>query len=151
MLGTAASSSTMLETTTLITSGAISARKIAIPKLIGTPIMMAIRAVTRVPKMYGRAPKPVAASQLVQVRKLTPNFVNAGKAPRTKTTNESEIIATTEAAKASEPYLKNPSEEGCLKPSRSFSSFSWSDTYHCLRKSGRLAKRPDGEELFPEP
>src|SRR5207244_13200065 len=101
--------------------------------------------------IHGRVPKPAEASQVVPVSKLTPNFVKAEKAPRNKTTNESEIIATTEAAKASEPYLKNPSEEGCLKPSRSFSSFSRSDTYHCLRKSGRLAKRPDGEELFPEP
>src|SRR5216683_2844914 len=144
MLGTAASNSTILDTTTLITSGAISARKIAIPRLMGTPIMTAIRAVTRVPKMYGRAPKPTAASQLVPVRKLRPNFVNAGKAPWTKTTNDIAIIAITETAKISEPYLKKPSEEGCLRSSKSFCRFSRSDNYCWLHKTHGF--RRDWEE-----
>src|SRR6266480_2428595 len=122
MLGTAARSSMILDTATFMTSGAISARKIAIPRLIGTPMIIAIDAVTRVPRMYGRAPKPAAASQLTPVRNLKPKLVKAGKAPRTKTTIDSAMTPITEAAKTREPYLKKTSEEGCFKPSSTFQS-----------------------------
>src|SRR6266566_200796 len=135
MLGTAARSSMILDTATFMTSGAISARKIAIPRLIGTPMIIAIDAVTRVPRMYGRAPKPAAASQLTPVRNLKPKLVKAGKAPRTKTTIDSAMTPITEAAKTREPYLKKTSEEGCFKPSSNFSKFNRSDTDYWLQKT----------------
>jgi hypothetical protein len=91
--------------------------------------MIAIEAVTSVPRTYGKTPKPAAASQLVPERKLKPNFVNAGKAPLPNTNIESPIMPMTDAAKTSEPYRKNPSEEGCFKPSNNFWRFSRSDTY----------------------
>jgi hypothetical protein len=50
-LGTAASNSTRYETGTLMLLGAISTRKIAMPKLNGTPISRAMPEVTSVPKM----------------------------------------------------------------------------------------------------
>src|SRR6266704_4278409 len=135
MLGTAARSSMILDTATFMTSGAISARKIAIPRLIGTPMIIAIDAVTRVPRMYGRAPKPAAASQLTPVRNLKPKLVKAGKAPRTKTTIDSAMTPITEAAKTREPYLKKTSEEVCFKPSSNFSKFNRSDTDYWLQKT----------------
>lgn len=54
----------------------ISDMNIAIPKLIGTPIAMAIPAQTRVPMIYGRAPKdsrPSTAFQSVPVRNPNPS------------------------------------------------------------------------------
>src|SRR5438046_9881875 len=116
MLGTAARSSMILDTATFMTSGAISARKIAIPRLIGTPMIIAIDAVTRVPRMYGRAPKPAAASQLTPVRNLKPKLVKAGKAPRTKTTIDSAMATTTEAEKTRDRDMKKKQEAEDNKP-----------------------------------
>ncbi len=56
MLGTAASSSTATPTGRLSQAGAIWVRKIAIPKLSGTAITIAITEVTSVPYTGARAP-----------------------------------------------------------------------------------------------
>ena len=57
ILGTAANNSTINEIGSLILVGAISERNIAIPILRGTAMHNAINDVTRVPAMYGNAPK----------------------------------------------------------------------------------------------
>src|SRR5439155_23627142 len=88
-----------------------------------------------------------AASELTPVRSQRPKLVKAGKAPRTKTTHDSAMTPTTEAAKTKEPYLKKTSEEGCLKPSSNFSEFNRSDTNYWLQEdpdSGEIAEKPDG-------
>jgi hypothetical protein len=57
--------------------GAISERKTAIPILTGTPIDIAIAAVTKVPMMYGSAPKaslPYTAFQSVLVKNSMPSY-----------------------------------------------------------------------------
>ena len=56
MLGIAASISTMKPIGVPIFGLAISEMKTAIPKLIGTPIAMAMAELTRVPMIYGSAP-----------------------------------------------------------------------------------------------
>jgi len=55
MLGTAAKSSMTLDRGFLTDQGAISAKKIAIPILSGTPTATAIADVTSVPNTKGRA------------------------------------------------------------------------------------------------
>jgi hypothetical protein len=55
---------------------AISDKNIAIPKLIGTPIAIAIPEQTKVPIMYGKAPNdslPGTAFQSVLVKKFNPS------------------------------------------------------------------------------
>src|SRR4029079_12347548 len=70
MLGTAASNSITKDNGELNLDGAISARKNAMPKLIGTPISNAIPELINVPIIYGNAPydsRPSTAFQLVPV------------------------------------------------------------------------------------
>jgi hypothetical protein len=79
MLGTAANNSITKDNGVLILGEDSSERNIAIPKLIGTPIAMAIAEVTKVPTMYGSAPKdsrPSTGFQFVPVKKLIPSNEN---------------------------------------------------------------------------
>jgi hypothetical protein len=78
ILGTAAKSSIMKDKEVFNFEPAISDRNIAIPKLIGTPIAIAIPEETRVPMIYGKAPNdslPGTAFQSVLVKKLNPSSV----------------------------------------------------------------------------
>jgi hypothetical protein len=71
MLGTAASNSMMKDSGVDNLDGAISERKMAIPRLMGTPIAIAIAEVIKVPIIYGSAPKasrPYTAFQSVLVK-----------------------------------------------------------------------------------
>jgi hypothetical protein len=69
---------------TLSVLGAISTRKIAIPKLNGTPMSSAIAEVTSVPITYGSAPKislPSTGFQAEPKKKLEPNRCKTGTEP----------------------------------------------------------------------
>lgn len=78
ILGTAAKSSIMKDKEVFNFEPAISDRNIAMPKLIGTPIAIAIPEETKVPIIYGKAPNdslPGTAFQSVLVRKLNPSSI----------------------------------------------------------------------------
>ncbi len=66
MLGTAARSSVTKDRGVPIRGGAISDIKIAIAKLIGTPMAIAIAELSRVPIMNGKAPKASRPSTAFQ-------------------------------------------------------------------------------------
>jgi hypothetical protein len=77
ILGTAAKSSIINDKEVFNFVPAISDRNIAIPKLIGTPIAIAIPEQTKVPIIYGKAPNdslPGTAFQSVLVKKFNHSF-----------------------------------------------------------------------------
>ncbi len=76
ILGTAAKSSIMKDKEVFNFEPAISARNIAIPNFIGTPIAIAIPEETNVPMIYGKAPNdslPGTAFQSVLFKKFNPS------------------------------------------------------------------------------
>lgn len=84
ILGTAANNSITNERGVARREGDISDMNIAIPKLMGTPIAIAIAALTRVPTIYGSAPKdsrPSTAFQSVPVRNANPSDEKISQEP----------------------------------------------------------------------
>ena len=86
ILGTAANNSITNDMGAAKRGGDISDTNVAIPKLIGTPITIAIAELARVPIMYGKAPKdslPSTAFQSVPVRNpITPSYEKISMDPR---------------------------------------------------------------------
>jgi hypothetical protein len=82
MLGTAASSSIVVETGRRSHGGQSCVRKIAMPMETGTPITRAIKAEVRVPVMATQAPYWSAPTfQTLEVMKPKPNTWKAGQPP----------------------------------------------------------------------
>jgi hypothetical protein len=84
ILGTAANNSITKERGVAKREGDISDMNIAIPKLMGTPIAIAIAALIRVPTTYGNAPKdsrPSTAFQSVPVRNPNPSNEKISQEP----------------------------------------------------------------------
>ena len=84
ILGTAAKSSIVKDNEVFNFEPAISDRNIAIPKLMGRPIVIAMPEETRVPMIYGKAPKdslPDTAFQSVSVKKLNPSSMKISLEP----------------------------------------------------------------------
>lgn len=84
MLGIAASISIMKPIGVPNLGGDISEMNTAIPKLMGTPIAIAMAELTRVPTTYGSAPYdslPSTGFQSVLKRNLIPSYENMGIEP----------------------------------------------------------------------
>jgi len=83
MLGTAAKSSTAVDTGCFSHPGDSCVRKIAIPRLIGTPITKAIAADVNVPAMAGQAPYWSLLTSHVELARnpAKPNSRKTGQPP----------------------------------------------------------------------
>lgn len=84
MLGTAASNSITKDNDVDSFDGAISVKNMAMPKLIGTPIAIAIPELTKVPIIYGNAPndsRPSTAFQSLPVKKKNPSCEKIASEP----------------------------------------------------------------------
>src|SRR5882762_5859992 len=114
MLGTAASSSIATPTGRLSHTGAISVRKMAIPKLTGIASSSASTELTSVPYTGASAPNcSVTGFQTSRVRKLSLKWANAGQAPARSDTATPPSSASTRVAAMNVALRKTRSRSRC--------------------------------------